>query len=66
MRAGRPRFKRFQLAPTGPSLQSAARLRDGSAALYTIGDELANSEQWPNWYEGNPFKAKRDEALANP
>src|SRR5690606_28238105 len=33
MRAGRPRFKRFQLAPTGPSLQSAARLRDGSAAL---------------------------------
>ncbi len=35
-------------------------------ALYTIGDELANSEQWPNWYEGNPFKAKRDEALANP
>ncbi len=33
-------------------------------ALYTIGQELAGSEQWPNWYEGNPFKAARDAALA--
>jgi Zn-dependent M28 family amino/carboxypeptidase len=33
-------------------------------ALYTIGHDLANSDQWPNWYEGNPFKARRDEALA--
>ena len=29
-------------------------------ALYTIGSELADSQQWPNWYEGNPFKATRD------
>ena len=33
-------------------------------ALYTIGRELAGSDRWPNWYEGNPFKAKRDAALA--
>lgn len=33
-------------------------------AIYAVGQGLADSDQWPNWYEGNPFKAKRDEALA--
>jgi Zn-dependent M28 family amino/carboxypeptidase len=33
-------------------------------AVYTVGRTLADTDQWPNWYEGNPFKAKRDEALA--
>ncbi len=28
--------------------------------IYTVGDKLANDGQWPNWYEGNPFKAARD------
>src|SRR5690606_6613354 len=32
--------------------------------VYAVGRELAGSDQWPNWYEGNPFKAVRDEALA--
>ena len=32
--------------------------------VYAVGRELAGSDQWPNWYEGNPFKAARDEALA--
>ncbi|KFZ31927.1 peptidase M28 [Pseudidiomarina salinarum] len=27
---------------------------------YWIGDELANSTDWPNWYEGNEFRAIRD------
>ncbi len=27
---------------------------------YWIGDELANSSDWPNWYEGNEFRAIRD------
>lgn len=27
---------------------------------YWIGNELANSEDWPNWYEGNEFRAIRD------
>jgi Zn-dependent M28 family amino/carboxypeptidase len=26
----------------------------------TMGTTLANEGQWPNWYEGNPFKAARD------
>jgi len=28
--------------------------------LYGVGRELAGGERWPNWYEGNPFKAARD------
>jgi Zn-dependent M28 family amino/carboxypeptidase len=32
--------------------------------VHDIGRTLASSEQWPNWYDGNPFKAARDQALA--
>ncbi len=28
--------------------------------LYGVGRELASGDRWPNWYEGNPFKAARD------
>jgi len=28
--------------------------------LHAVGQELASGERWPNWYEGNPFKAARD------
>jgi Zn-dependent M28 family amino/carboxypeptidase len=28
--------------------------------LRAVGAMLANDGQWPNWYEGNPFKAARD------
>ena len=28
---------------------------------YSVGETLANGGQWPNWYEGNPFKAARDQ-----
>ncbi|MDQ2703184.1 MAG: M28 family metallopeptidase [Pseudomonadota bacterium] len=34
------------------------------AAMHAVGRELASSQQWPNWYEGNPFKALRDQAMA--
>lgn len=27
---------------------------------YRVGNELANSRQWPNWYQGNEFRAIRD------
>lgn len=27
---------------------------------YRLGETLANGGQWPNWYDGNPFKAARD------
>jgi len=33
-------------------------------AEYAVGRELAASTQWPNWYEGNAFKALRDAQLA--
>ena len=29
-------------------------------ALYGVGKDLAVEVKWPNWYEGNPFKAARD------
>jgi Zn-dependent M28 family amino/carboxypeptidase len=28
--------------------------------LHAVGQELAAGDTWPNWYEGNPFKAARD------
>ena len=28
--------------------------------IFNISKELANSSQWPNWYEGNEFKLTRD------
>ncbi|TXK64854.1 M28 family metallopeptidase [Alkalisalibacterium limincola] len=34
-------------------------------ALYGVGWELANSDRWPNWYEGNPFRAAREEMMAD-
>lgn len=29
-------------------------------AVYNVGNDLATGDGWPNWYEGNPFKAARD------
>ncbi len=29
-------------------------------AVYQLGNQLASGNQWPNWYEGNAFKAARD------
>ncbi|MBD9370153.1 M28 family metallopeptidase [Xanthomonas sp. XNM01] len=34
-------------------------------ALYGVGRELAAGDRWPNWYEGNPFKAARDRMMAD-
>ena len=28
--------------------------------LHAVGQDLAAGSTWPNWYEGNPFKAARD------
>jgi hypothetical protein len=33
-------------------------------ALYTFGDELANSDAWPDWYAGNEFRTIRDKSMA--
>ena len=32
-------------------------------ALHGVGKELAAGTTWPNWYEGNPFKAARDKMM---
>lgn len=32
--------------------------------LYRTGATMANSNQWPNWYEGNEFRALRDAQMA--
>ena len=32
-------------------------------ALYGVGQQLAGGDRWPNWYEGNPFKAARDKTM---
>lgn len=32
--------------------------------FYQVGNELANSRQWPNWNEGNEFRAIRDASAA--
>ncbi|HEY1630029.1 MAG TPA: M28 family metallopeptidase [Rhizomicrobium sp.] len=32
-------------------------------ALYSLGDEIANSDAWPNWYDGNEFRAVRDKTM---
>jgi Zn-dependent M28 family amino/carboxypeptidase len=33
-------------------------------ALYGVGRTLADSDRWPNWYEGNPFRAAREKMMA--
>jgi Zn-dependent M28 family amino/carboxypeptidase len=35
-------------------------------ALYGVGKVLAGNEQWPNWYEGNAFRAAHDTLMAPP
>lgn len=32
-------------------------------AIESVGEALANGQQWPNWYQGNPFKAARDRMM---
>ena len=32
--------------------------------FYQVGNELANSRAWPNWHEGNEFRAIRDASAA--
>ncbi len=33
-------------------------------ALYQVGQVISAPGNWPNWYEGNPFKAARDDMMA--
>ena len=33
---------------------------EDTTLFFTVGSRLANSDAWPNWYEGNEFRALRD------
>ena len=33
-------------------------------AVYGVGEQLANNDAWPNWYQTNPFRAARDKLMA--
>lgn len=37
---------------------------DDLAAVYDVGLQLANDGSWPNWYEGNAFRAAREKMMA--
>jgi len=41
-------------------LWDLAGLNQSIDVIFNISNELANSSQWPNWYEGNEFKSIRD------
>ncbi|WP_082124505.1 M28 family metallopeptidase [Lysobacter capsici] len=43
-----------------PTWTFAGMARD-MQILYTLGNELANSNKWPNWSEDSEFRAARDE-----
>ena len=36
---------------------------DDLKVLYRVGNALANSAAWPNWYKGNEFRAVRDKEM---
>jgi len=37
---------------------------DDLVALHELGRRIANDRSWPNWFEGNEFRAIRDRSLA--
>ncbi|MEQ8559658.1 MAG: M28 family metallopeptidase [Henriciella sp.] len=39
-------------------------MQEDITALYQVGLEIINSDEWPTWYEGNEFEATRKESLA--
>ena len=38
-------------------------IEQSTEILFELGYGIANSEDWPNWYEGTEFRALRDEML---
>ena len=39
-------------------------IENTSEILFQLGYDLANSRDWPNWYEGTEFRALRDAMMA--
>ncbi len=40
-------------------------IKQVSEILFELGYNLANSDDWPNWYDGNEFRALRDDMMAD-
>lgn len=40
-------------------------MAENTVLFHELGRQIANSEDWPNWYEGNEFKAIRDASMAS-
>jgi len=38
-------------------------IEQSTEILFELGYGIANSRDWPNWYEGTEFRALRDEML---
>jgi Zn-dependent M28 family amino/carboxypeptidase len=47
-----------------PATWKLEGVMDDLTAAYGVGRELTGSQQWPQWYPGNPFKAARDRMMA--
>ena len=45
-----------------PSWNMASPMEE-LATLFEVGDRLANSSAWPNWYKSNEFRAIRDKSM---
>jgi Zn-dependent M28 family amino/carboxypeptidase len=45
-----------------PSWNLAGVIQD-LKLLYGVGRELAGGDRWPQWYEGNPFRAEREASM---
>jgi hypothetical protein len=66
--AGQAAARRLSHAPLSPAVgrvesrTGTCRDRAGPRRALHLGDELANSDKWPNWYKGNEFRAIRDKA----
>lgn len=47
-----------------PSWDFSGSIEDVQA-LYMLGDKLANSDQWPKWYQGSEFRAAREKMMSH-
>jgi Zn-dependent M28 family amino/carboxypeptidase len=45
-----------------PNWNLAGVLQD-LETLYAVGRQLVDGDSWPNWYEGNPFRAEREASM---
>jgi Zn-dependent M28 family amino/carboxypeptidase len=43
-----------------PETWDLSGIEESAQIFHEVGAALANSDDWPNWYEGNEFRALRD------